>query len=183
MDQLTKKNKHPAATFGILKVCFDARQDRCNRSMRIRNRSISGFSSISNQRLTFIQPTSLLPIQSVWVSLLRSLPIPPEVRKLEVPAGGLREDITIRQRLAKLVLHGMTGPVEVKGRRYPGTVPMIPFKHLSDEEIAGVLTYIRNAFGHHASVVTPAQVQAIRRVTQSQTNLYTPEQLLKEHPK
>ena len=87
------------------------------------------------------------------------------------------------ERLTKLVLHGMIGPVEVKGTHYPGTVPMIPFKHLSDDEIAGVLTYIRNTFGHRASVVTPAQVQATRKATQKQTNFYTPEQLLQEHPK
>ncbi len=86
------------------------------------------------------------------------------------------------ERLAKIVLHGVTGPIEVKGVKYPGNVPMISFKFLTDEEIAAVLTYIRNSFGNQASVVNEATIKAIREATKDQVQLYTPEQLLKMHP-
>ena len=42
------------------------------------------------------------------------------------------------QRLIKLALHGLMGPMTIKGKEYPGLVPMTPFKHLSDEELAHV---------------------------------------------
>ena len=46
--------------------------------------------------------------------------------------------------------------------KYPGQVPMTPFEHmLNDQEIASVLTYVRNSFGNKASAVEPAQVSKI----------------------
>ena len=86
------------------------------------------------------------------------------------------------ERLVKLVLHGMIGPIEVNGIKFPGTVPMVPFKHLSDDELAAVLTYVRNSFENHASATTSAEVKAIRRATKDQPSLYTPAQLLEQHP-
>ena len=86
------------------------------------------------------------------------------------------------ERLAKLVLHGITGPISVNGTKFPGTVPMVPFKHLSDDELAAVLTFVRNTFGNRASVVSPKQVEAIRNATKSRVNLYAPAELLEAHP-
>ena len=59
---------------------------------------------------------------------------------------------------------------------------MVPFKHLSDDELAAVMTYVRNAFGNRASEVTPEQIKAIRDATKSRVNLYTPTELLEAHP-
>ena len=86
------------------------------------------------------------------------------------------------ERLAKLVMHGITGPISVNGTQFPGTVPMVPFKHLSDDELAAVLTYVRNAFGHRASAVLPSQIRSIREATKSRVNLYTTSELLEAHP-
>jgi glucose/arabinose dehydrogenase/mono/diheme cytochrome c family protein len=86
------------------------------------------------------------------------------------------------QRLIRLVLHGLMGPIEVSGTKYPGQVPMTAFKGLSDQEIAGVLTYVRNAFGNAASAITPAQVVAEREATKSQQGFLSPEELLKQFP-
>ena len=75
------------------------------------------------------------------------------------------------------------GPIEVLGRKYPGQVPMTPFEHmLNDQEIASVLTYVRNSFGNKASAVEPAQVSKIRGEVKSFVGLYSPNALLKEHP-
>jgi len=44
-----------------------------------------------------------------------------------------------------VVLHGLAGPIEVAGARYDSAMP--PFGHLSDEQIAAVIGYVRSAWG------------------------------------
>ncbi|TVZ17378.1 PVC-type heme-binding CxxCH protein [Maribacter sp. MAR_2009_72] len=88
-----------------------------------------------------------------------------------------------QDRLIKLVLHGLYGPMDIMGNHYDGQVPMMAFKGLlTDEEIAAVLTYVRNSFGNKASVINKEQVQKIREATKTREAFYTPEELLKEHP-
>ena len=86
------------------------------------------------------------------------------------------------ERLIKLTLHGLLGPIEVKGKAYQGLVPMTQFKGLNDEEIAAVLTYVRNAFGNKAAPVSPDRVKAVRAATASQEGFLNPADLLKAHP-
>ncbi len=87
------------------------------------------------------------------------------------------------ERLVKLTLKGLLGPIEVKGRKYPGQVPMTPFEHmLDDEEIASVLTFVRNSFGNKAPAVLPAQVAKIRNQEKDYFGLYSPDALLQKHP-
>ena len=86
-------------------------------------------------------------------------------------------------RLIKIALHGIMGPMTVNGVKYPGPVPMTPMKHLSDKEMAAVLTYVRNSFGNKASVVTPGKVNKVRTATKGKTGFYTAPELLKVHPK
>ncbi|QHT70675.1 c-type cytochrome [Rhodocytophaga rosea] len=86
-------------------------------------------------------------------------------------------------RLIKLVLKGLQGPIEVQGRKYAGQVPMTPFGGmLKDEEVAAVLTYVRNSFGNKAPAVTAEKVKAVRASVTDKNNFYTPQELLKEHP-
>ncbi|SEM18761.1 putative membrane-bound dehydrogenase domain-containing protein [Maribacter orientalis] len=87
------------------------------------------------------------------------------------------------KRLIKLALHGLYGPLNIMGNHYEGQVPMMAFKGLlKDDEIAAVLTYVRNAFGNKASVINPEQVKQVREATKDRNGFYTPEELLKEHP-
>ncbi len=87
------------------------------------------------------------------------------------------------ERLIKLTLKGLMGPIEIDGVDYPGQVPMTPFEGLlTDEEIAAVLTYVRNSFGNKASPITPDQVKAVRPEARPKAGLYTPEELLEQHP-
>ena len=75
------------------------------------------------------------------------------------------------------------GPMEVLGKKYPGQVPMTPFEHmLKDEEIAAVLTFVRNSFGNKADPVLAEQVAKIRESKKDFYGLYSPEKLLIEHP-
>lgn len=87
------------------------------------------------------------------------------------------------ERLIKLTLYGLMGPLEINGKKYDGQVPMTPFGGmLKDEEIADVLTFVRNSFGNRGDAVTPAQVKAVRDSQPGRLMLYTTEELLKEHP-
>lgn len=86
------------------------------------------------------------------------------------------------ERLIKLTLHGLMGPIKVNNIEYPGLVPMTPFAGLLDDEgVASVLTYIRNHFGNEAPAVKPETVTKVRKAT-SPRSFYTAEELLKEHP-
>lgn len=86
-------------------------------------------------------------------------------------------------RLIKLTLHGLMGPFELHGKKYDGQVPMTPFGGLlKDDEIAAVLTYVRNRFDNKADAIQPAQVTKVREATKDQKSFYMVEELLKEHP-
>ena len=66
-------------------------------------------------------------------------------------------------RLIKLTLNGLYGPIKVLGKDYPGQVPMTPYENLLDDEaMANVMTYVRNAFGNRASVISPEFVEKVR---------------------
>ena len=86
-------------------------------------------------------------------------------------------------RLIKLTLNGLLGPIEVNGKKYPGQVPMTPFgMMLNDQEIADVLTYVRNSFTNEANPISAAKVKEIRESIKDKKGFYSPEDLLKEHP-
>jgi mono/diheme cytochrome c family protein len=84
------------------------------------------------------------------------------------------------------VLHGMHGKIEVNGKVYDpdkGVPPMTAFGSiLKDEEIAAVLTYVRNSWGNKAAVVKPETVKKVRAATKDRSIFWKPEDLLKEHP-
>jgi mono/diheme cytochrome c family protein len=82
-------------------------------------------------------------------------------------------------RIARLVLNGGQGAITVSGQVYNGV--MVGFRELlTDEEIAAVLTYIRQNqnWGNNASAITPAQIQAIREKTASRASPWSPDELL-----
>ena len=62
--------------------------------------------------------------------------------------------------LVHQILKGSHGTVEIDGDKFQNTMPAQPF--LTDEQIADVLTYVRNSFGNKASRVTSAEVKALR---------------------
>lgn len=90
------------------------------------------------------------------------------------------------ERLIKLTLNGLWGPIEVNGVTYDpskGVPPMTAFKALlDDKELAAVLTFVRNSWGNKASVISPEKVKEVRAATKAQQIFYKPEELLKEHP-
>ena len=75
------------------------------------------------------------------------------------------------ERIIKVVMHGLRGPIKVKGLSYSYDMPAAGF--LSDEQIAGVLTYIRREWDHEASPVPLDLVQKIRAETKGRTDAWT----------
>ena len=63
-------------------------------------------------------------------------------------------------KLAKIVLNGFNENVEIDGNTYSNTMPSLSI--LKDQEIADVLTYVRNSFGNKAPAVTAADVKKAR---------------------
>ena len=99
------------------------------------------------------------------------------------PVAGTKWVLGDPERMIKLTLKGLVGPIEVAGKKYPGQVPMTPFESLlNDQEIADVLTYVRNSFGNKADPVSAADVKEVRAATKGKTGLLNPADLLKEHP-
>jgi mono/diheme cytochrome c family protein/glucose/arabinose dehydrogenase len=83
-----------------------------------------------------------------------------------------------QDRLIKLVLKGLQGPMTVLNTHYSGQVPMTPFEGLlTDEEMAAVLTYVRNSFGNQAAAVLPARVKAVREEVREKKGFYHPDEL------
>ena len=76
--------------------------------------------------------------------------------------------------LIKMLLHGLSGPITVKGEPF-GTgnpIPMPP-SGLDDQKTADVLTYIRANFGNQADAVTVEEVRTLREKHKDRTTLWT----------
>jgi len=65
-----------------------------------------------------------------------------------------------QKRLIGIVLNGFNQEIEIDGDTYSNPMPSLG--HLSDQQIADVLSYVRNNFGNKASIITPAQVKQVR---------------------
>lgn len=60
----------------------------------------------------------------------------------------------------RTVIGGRTGEVVVNGKKYNGT--MTPLNYLTDDQIANVLTYVRNSFGNQGLAVKSEEVKRVR---------------------
>jgi len=71
------------------------------------------------------------------------------------------------ERVIRILVYGLKGPVQVKGKTYgAAAMPRIgkvseSGYNWSDERIAAVLSYIRQEWGNNATPITPEQVSAI----------------------
>lgn len=82
------------------------------------------------------------------------------VPRLNPPLTGTVYVTGSKTRLIDIVLNGLTDPLEINGEEYNN--PMAAHSFLTDQQIADVLTYIRNSFGNKAGVVTAAEVKKQR---------------------
>lgn len=63
-----------------------------------------------------------------------------------------------KTRSIRIVLKGQSGPITVNGKTYNQVMPP---QTLKPEQVADVLTYVRNSFGNTGEPVTVAEVEAV----------------------
>ncbi len=83
-------------------------------------------------------------------------------------------------RIIRIVLQGFKGPVQVKGQAFNNQ--MNPWHKdyggtFDDDQIAGILTYVRQAWGNNASPVTPDQVKAVHQKVAARVDQWTAPEL------
>lgn len=64
-----------------------------------------------------------------------------------------------KKRSIKIVKHGLEGAITVNGKAYNSVMPALG---LSDDDVASVLTYLRNSFGNKGDAVTLEEVKSIK---------------------
>lgn len=88
-----------------------------------------------------------------------------------------------KNRLASIVLYGLTGPVSVSGKLYKapeinGDMPGIgQNKEFSDEDIAEVLSFIRSSWNNKAGKVLAEEVNNARNKNKGRQNPFSSEEL------
>ena len=73
---------------------------------------------------------------------------------------------------AKILLHGITGPIMVNGVKYetPAEMPALYANPMfTDEKIADIMTYTRNAWSNKAEPVSPDLIKKLRKETANQS--------------
>ena len=94
------------------------------------------------------------------------------------PLAGSEWVLGAPNRLIRIPAFGLTGPITVKGQVmiFPAGMPPMG-ANLPDDDLAGVLSYMRQAWGNKASLITPAQVNAVK-VQAANHPQFTPEELM-----
>lgn len=80
------------------------------------------------------------------------------------------------QRLIRVLLHGLSGPIKVNGARYSLDMPAMGV--FDDNQLAAILTYIRRGWENTAAPVQPATVKAIRAKESARQDAWREAELL-----
>jgi len=81
------------------------------------------------------------------------------------------------ERIIRIVLHGLNGPITVNGNEYNNV--MAPLGSLKDDQIANVISYVRASWGNTAAEVSPETVAKVRADTAGRNTFWTAAELLK----
>jgi mono/diheme cytochrome c family protein len=76
------------------------------------------------------------------------------------PLAGVNIVTGDKAEVIKIVLNGLSEPMVINGETYNNAMPAHGF--LSDQEVADVLTYVRNTFGNKADPIKPEEVAKVR---------------------
>ncbi len=94
------------------------------------------------------------------------------------PLAGSEWALGPEDRIIRIVLNGLSGPVTVKGTPFNNAMPAFgPL--LKDDQIAHVLTYVRSEWGNSAPEVSPDKVKTIRAAVADRAGPWSPDELLK----
>jgi mono/diheme cytochrome c family protein len=83
------------------------------------------------------------------------------------------------ERVIRIPIQGLTGPIQVNGQEWNATMPPMVASTVSDEDFAALLTYIRRTWGNQASAVTKEQVKAVRDAVANRSDPWTADELSK----
>jgi putative membrane-bound dehydrogenase-like protein len=97
---------------------------------------------------------------------------------LAPPFTGARDEIRAPEGTARILLHGLDGPIG--GKTYPAQ--MVSMATNDDAWIAAVVSYIRNSFGNHGGVMTPDEVARLRLETKDRVAPWSANELLAALP-
>ncbi len=81
------------------------------------------------------------------------------------------------QRLARILLHGVRGPITVKGKLWEMEMPGLNV--LDDEQLASIITYIRREWDHGGEPVGPELVKKVREGSGNRQEAWSEAELLK----
>ena len=83
------------------------------------------------------------------------------------------------ERLARIVLHGVKGEIDVLGKRWDSAMPgHSHIEELDDETAAGLLTYLHRAWGHSGRIIRPDFVTELRAIESERSTQWTAEELM-----
>ncbi len=75
----------------------------------------------------------------------------------------------------RILLHGLSGPVDVAGVTYNGAMPA--WDMLSDAEIAAVTSHVRSSWGNTAEPISAEEVAAVRAAVTDHPDPWTADEL------
>lgn len=78
--------------------------------------------------------------------------------------------------LMRIPLQGLAGPITVKGESWNLAMPAMGAA-LPDEDLAAVLSYMRNSWGNQAEPISPEQVKEVRSATKGRTQPWSATEL------
>jgi mono/diheme cytochrome c family protein len=96
---------------------------------------------------------------------------------LAPPLAGSEWVLGPDQRMARIVLSGLRGPVTVNGQSFNLNMPSLAA--LSDEQIAGAMTFVRRSWENDATPVEPQTIAQVRTETHNRIEAWTEPELLK----
>jgi mono/diheme cytochrome c family protein len=136
------------------------------RTMRKNNKALicTAFLSVMMMNVSFGQQVSKTVMargKTVYVNICMACHMEDGagVPRMNAPLAGSKTVKGAKEKPIGIVLGGLSG-VEIEGDRYENV--MASHADLKDQEIADVLTYVRNSFGNKASAVSAAEVTKVR---------------------
>ncbi|MEM1059218.1 MAG: cytochrome c [Verrucomicrobiota bacterium] len=77
------------------------------------------------------------------------------------------------ERLVRVLLHGLQGPITINGTTQNWSGNMVAWASLGDKQVAAVLTYIRQNWGNDSPAIMPETVTRIKEETAGRTAQWT----------
>jgi mono/diheme cytochrome c family protein len=109
----------------------------------------------SPYRLSMDSGKKIYTLQCLACHQADGLGVPP----MSPPLNG-KQTLGDKKKLIEMVIKGPATRQEIDGVKYQNVMP--PYPEMKDQEIADVLTYVRNSFGNKAASVKASEVKSLR---------------------